>query len=420
MRDLLNERTEVVSRLKELNLEPVSAEEMLPDGKGAWDRLVAEIESCDLFVLLLGDAYGFVPSEGPMAESGKSVTALELDVAKAAGIPVLTFCKRLAPESGPPGEDARRRDAFRAEVDSWDGGLLRAEFDLARDLSESVAQAVVGVIADSFRAAELEQRRRARDIALPAERTSEPVIPAELREAVEARQLTLFFGAGASLSTGMPSAAAFVEAMLQRLQQSVPAYSPPRSGTLFNVLATDFEALLGSDALYKLAGELVDPPYVTESAPAHRIAARLFDQVITTNFDCLLERADGGGEFHVFDSELRDGEAAQPRRLFKIHGSIANPESLVLTEPDLAGLEEQRSRMWTALRELLAEQPVLFVGSSLRDPSLIHLLESCRETLRGWVVMPTSNPSEQIRLRRWNLELLSGDADGVLSDLDES
>lgn len=417
--DQPNERAEVASKLRELNVEPVMAEEMHPNGEDSWNRLTAEIESCDIFVLVLGESYGYIPSSGPKSEEEKSVTELEFDHAVELGIPVLPFMKKLRPESGRRSEDAQRRDAFRRKVADWDGGLFRGEFDLARKLAEKVAQAVVGLIADHFRAGELTKRRNSREPA-PRMRGEEtpPVIPAALREAAATRRLTLFFGAGASLSTGMPSAAAFVEAMQDRLQTSFPDYSPPRSGTLFNVLSTDFEALLGETSLYALAKELVDPPYITESAPAHHIAARLFDDIVTTNFDRLVEGAVGGGRFHVIDSEIGVEELPASPRLFKLHGSISNPETLILTEPQLANLEELRSRLWAALEELFKRQPVLFVGSSLRDPSLIQLLEGCRGEVRGWAVVPDFNPSEPARLKRWNLELIRGSADSVLTALD--
>ncbi|HEY6729597.1 MAG TPA: SIR2 family protein [Solirubrobacterales bacterium] len=417
--DLPNERAEVASKLKELNVEPVLAEEMHPSGEDSWDHLKAEIESCDIFVLILGESYGYIPPSGPMSGEEKSVTELEFDHAMALGIPVLAFMKQLRPESGPPSEDARRREAFRKKVADWDGGLFRGEFNLARELAEKVAQAVVGLIADHFRANELTQRRNTRKApSHPHGKGIQPIIPPALKEAAAARQLTLFLGAGASLSTGMPSAAAFVEAMLDRLQTSFPDYSPPRSGTLFNVLSTDFEALLGETSLYELASDLVAPSYVTESAPAHHIAARLFDDIVTTNFDELLEQAVGGDRFHVIDSEIGEDALPPNRRIFKLHGSISNPESLILTEPELANLEEHRSKLWAVLRELFTRQPILFVGSSLRDPSLIQLLEDCGDKVRGWAVMPEFNPSEPARLKRWNLELIHGDADSFLAALD--
>src|SRR6185312_11845428 len=164
MRDLANERAEVIRRLEEMNLNPIAAgSSLLPSGENSWDRLVSAIEGCDLFVLILGETYGWIPNSGPMADKEKSVTELEFEAARAIGLPVLVFVKRLDISHARDTDDARRRDLFRSEVEGWSGGLFRSEFDLARDLGEDVQRAVTSQIADRFRAARLHQRRSDRE-----------------------------------------------------------------------------------------------------------------------------------------------------------------------------------------------------------------------------------------------------------------
>lgn len=424
MRDLANERAEVCRKLRESNLEPVAAEEMMPDGAGAWDRLKDEIHSCDLFVLILGESYGWIPPSGPMAAAGKSVTALETDLARAAGIPVLVFVKRLDSSAPTRTDDARRRDAFREEVAAWDGGWLRTEFDLARDLADKVGHAVVGLIADRFRMAQLQERRSARaEPTMPpaqAVRVSPP--PADLVAAIRDRSAVLLLGAGASLEAGMPSAAAFLDAMVDRIQEFDSGYSPARSGTAFNAVASDFELLLGAAELRKLAKGLVDPPYAAEPTAAHLIAGRLFDTVVTTNYDLLLERAirSQGRDPQVIAGEATPDDLAAPLRILKLHGSISDAGGLVLTEADLANLEGTRPALWAALRELLSTRPLLAIGSSLRDPSIVRLLESCRPALRGWAVVYDAGLADRRRLERWGLAALDGDANGLLMALERA
>jgi len=420
-RDLRNERAEVADKLRALNFEPVFAEEILPGGDEIWPHLKETIEECDLFVLILGEAYGHIPPAGPRSDTGLAVTELEFEVAVEAGIPVLPFAKRLEPSSKPLSEDSKRREKFRRRVADWNGGYFKSEFELARELAEKAGQAVIGLTSNRFRASELERRRSSRMVRRDlAPGTLRDAPPKALREALVNKSVTLLLGAGASLSAGMPSALALTEAMVERLQEALPDYEPAASGTRFNAVASDFEALLGREALHGLANEMVDPPYVTEASLAHHIATRLFDDVITTNFDLLFERGEDGGSFQVIDEELDGKMLSQPRRLFKIHGSISNPHSLVLTESELANLESDRARLWAALRDLLTRQPLLAIGSSLRDPSLVRLFEECGTEIRGWAVMPEFNASEKIRLKRWNIELIQADADGILAALGES
>ena len=67
MRDLANERDAVERAVRGLNFEPVSAEGWLPNGSSAWERIEKEIASSDIFVLLIGERYGWSPESGPRA-----------------------------------------------------------------------------------------------------------------------------------------------------------------------------------------------------------------------------------------------------------------------------------------------------------------------------------------------------------------
>lgn len=77
MKDLRNERDAVARKLREFSMQPVNAEGWLPDGSGSWERIAEELTTCDLFVLLIGESYGWIPDSGPKSDVGKSVTELE-------------------------------------------------------------------------------------------------------------------------------------------------------------------------------------------------------------------------------------------------------------------------------------------------------------------------------------------------------
>jgi hypothetical protein len=422
MRDLVNERAEVVRHLQELNLEPVWAEELTPTGQGSWDRIRAAIDECDMFVLILGETYGWIPTSGPMAAEEKSVTELEFDYARSTGLPTLAFLKDLGPSSPSGTDDAERRDAFRAKVEDWEDGVFRGRFQLARDLAEQVGRAVADLITDRFRAAQLTERRREqpRRPPPPEEPTGSVTLPADLTEATANRDVVLLLGAGASLEAGMPSASMFTEAMAAAIKRSIPDYRLGLSGTAFNAVASDFEALNGSEALHRLAREIVEPGF-TSPTPAHRIAGELFDTIVTTNYDRLLERALGPASEHiVIDDEASLVDLRSRHRLIKLHGSLEHPRTLVLTESELADLDWSRPKVWRAVTLLLRSSALLSIGSSLRDPSLIRLLDDCMPHLRGWVVMLDATEAERQRLRRWNLELVPGNASSILGALGET
>jgi len=247
---------------------------------------------------------------------------------------------------------------------------------------------------------------------LPA---ASPPVPDELVEAVANKSAIVLLGAGASLEAGTPSAKMFIEAMARLIREMQPGYEPSAAGSTFNAVATDFEALLGPQALQKLAQGLVDPPFAEPTA-AHHLALELFNTVITTNYDRLLEKAmtSAEREFEVIGGAASPLVADPASRIFKLHGSIERPEGLILTESELANIEITHEAMWNELVSLLSTRPILSLGSSLRDPSLIRLLEACRPNVRGWAVMGEFGLAEERRLERWSMVIVPGDANSVL------
>jgi SIR2-like domain len=77
----------------------------------------------------------------------------------------------------------------------------------------------------------------------------------------------------------------------------------------------------------------------------------------------------------VSEGQFKARRAAVPmRHLVKLHGSIDQPETIVLTRSDYARAREDRKEMLSFLRGEMAETAFLFVGFSLSDPNfnLLH------------------------------------------------
>lgn len=430
MTDLVNERYQVAQRLEAMNFEPVFAEVLGPDGSGSWDRISAAIASCDVVVLVLGERYGWVPDSGPLAADGLSVTELEYREAQRLELPILPFRKRLGYSIDRDSDDAVQRDRFRAEVARWDGGRFLREFELAHDLAEKVAHAVTSLLTDRF----LDPNRRPADVPEHASTpvaSPPPTVPSGLAESVAAGEVVAFYGAGVSLASGLPSAVAFADAIVSRILDLFPDYVPPTSGTYLNAVAADLEALANREELERTVEAIVSPPWTAEPTLAHRVGGRLFRQIITTNFDNLLEQAltdlgdfgatipTAGDTVHIQRS-YRAGETSGPLtdfELIKLHGSLRDPSTLVLTDHDLSNLARTRPRIWGSILELLRRKSLLVLGSSLRDPSLVALLDSVGPGLRGWVVLPTFGDAERARLRSWGLEPIASTADSFIEAL---
>jgi len=386
MKDLANERGAVRRRLAEFNLEPVNAESWLPDGSKSWERIEKEIKSSDLFVLIVGERYGWIPDKGPKAGLGCSVTHLEVEEARRLGIPVLPFLKELPYDADRTSDDAKKRDALREEVGGWDGGSFVAKFDDAFDLADKVGQAVIGLLTDEFQRGRISARAEvARDTALSlagdpreTEPAVVPVLPPRLIDAIAKNRAILFAGSGVSLAAGLPSASAFAQSMIKLVQKEFPGYEANPVGSAFAGIATDVEGLpQGRDGLVGVVSGLVRAPQGLQPTPAHLDAVDLFNQIVTTNYDMLFEEAarSRGRDLPIISNEI-NGESLPDRAIVNLHGSVRQPESLVLTEQDVLLLDQARPRLWRAVRELLVSPT-----SALRSKQRAICGRACRASL---------------------------------------
>lgn len=102
--------------------------------------------------------------------------------------------------------------------------------------------------------------------------------------------------------------------------------------------------------------------------------------IITTNFDKFIDKRFPDFEFIV-------GEKIIPMNLnvigecFKIHGSIDDPESLIITHEDYQRFAIKRKYISSKVLTYFAEFPVFIIGYSLNDPNVTQILSDLGEAL---------------------------------------
>lgn len=113
-----------------------------------------------------------------------------------------------------------------------------------------------------------------------------------------------------------------------------------------------------------------------EKAGRNKIAG-----VITTNYDCMCEKLFSGFATYVGESDLLFSDQAYSQEIYKIHGSVTKPSSIVLTSADYAEFAQKRKYLSAKLLALFVEYPVLFLGYSIQDENVRSILSDICECL---------------------------------------
>ena len=203
----------------------------------------------------------------------------------------------------------------------------------------------------------------------------------ELADKARADQLVLFLGAGASIAAGLKSWDGLIDALIKRAGitgddavrlkeldvRDQAELLEHRFGSRKIYNATLLEELQG-DARYSLSHGLLASLHTREN--------------VTTNYDTLFEQATSTANRRcaVLPTEP---VIDQDRWLLKLHGSIEQPDEIVLTRGDYLGLPERSGALFGVLQAMLMTRHMLFVGYSLTDDTFHRVMHEVRRARRG-------------------------------------
>lgn len=202
-----------------------------------------------------------------------------------------------------------------------------------------------------------------------------------------AGQLAVFMGAGTGVAAGLPSWQGLLDALAARLEipggvEALSRLSPLDAAEALRRSAHAEATSGGSRAPEKTLGHHVAAVLGTPQryALAHVLLAALgAEQVITTNFDDLYERAVlavTGSDIPVVlpDREPEDDLRRGRGWLLKLHGDARRPESIVLDRRSFVRYDATQRPLASVLQATLLTRHLLVVGASMTDDNVIRLV----------------------------------------------
>lgn len=205
-------------------------------------------------------------------------------------------------------------------------------------------------------------------------------------EAVRKEKVVFWAGAGFSAYAGYPAGKVFARMLADEIGEN-----PPDDERILPDIAERYEEAEGRDALLARIGEVfgMEPT----SIEAHWLLSRIkgIPYIVTTNYDRLFEISFGdaiisiASEQELIKAKGR-GRGDNQTILYKLHGDVDHLDEVVVTRNDYDRFDQAKNEgdetlLWTRIRPIPAEYPIIFIGYSLDDPNTRAVLDRVLERL---------------------------------------
>lgn len=115
--------------------------------------------------------------------------------------------------------------------------------------------------------------------------------------------------------------------------------------------------------------------YKTEIEKFKALTKSNLSGIITTNYDNFFENACEDYKVFVGQDELMFSQIQGIAEIYKIHGSIGVPSSIVINHDDYRFFKEKGKYLAAKLMTIFMEYPIIFMGYSLSDPDILSIIE---------------------------------------------
>lgn len=158
----------------------------------------------------------------------------------------------------------------------------------------------------------------------------------------------------------------------------------------------------------------------------HKVISSIphFNTIITTNYDTLFEDTlEEGCNIIVSDSDLAYYDNRK-RSLFKIHGDLKMPDSIIISSADYNNALVYRlgGTYYSTVQTKLIEHHILYIGYSLSDPNINMMLDKIAAVLgqnskESFFVSPNISIDNYAELKRRNIIPIESTAEDFLTEL---
>lgn len=125
----------------------------------------------------------------------------------------------------------------------------------------------------------------------------------------------------------------------------------------------------------KSQGDIV-PEYKNEIRQLEQLSVKNISGVITTNYDTFVEDHFNNYKTYIGQNELIFSAIQGIAEIYKIHGSVDKPESIIIDEEDYEAFNNKEAYLAAKLMTIFVEYPIIFMGYSLSDSNIRNIISA--------------------------------------------
>ncbi len=129
-------------------------------------------------------------------------------------------------------------------------------------------------------------------------------------------------------------------------------------------------------ANYIKSNTIINSEYQKEIDQLILVSEKSIAGVITTNYDSFLEDHFIDYKKYVGQNQLIFSAIQGVAEIYKIHGSVEEPDSLVINSSDYEEFDRKSAYLAAKLMTIFLEYPIIFMGYSINDPNIINIIRS--------------------------------------------
>ena len=136
-------------------------------------------------------------------------------------------------------------------------------------------------------------------------------------------------------------------------------------------------------AIYIKNQSNIVPSYIEEIEKLNQLSIKSISGIITTNYDNFFEDNFDGYKRYVGQDELIFSGIQGIAEIYKIHGTIEEPKSIIIDTKDYNEFEDKSNYLAAKLMTIFIEHPIIFIGYSISDINIQNILNSIIKCLNN-------------------------------------